>query len=149
MSPFLRVFFDADVIIAGSASPNGVSHALLQVAELGLIEGWTTPQVVDEVRRNLRQKLPHAVAVFEALWPRCLQMSPDPDDASLQRVSDYAHVKDRHVVAAAVQIPTHWLVTFNVRHFYAPPRLMVLRPQEAIQQLRTVISELAASAESD
>jgi hypothetical protein len=34
----LRLILDADVVIAGSASPDGASHALFQVAELGLIE---------------------------------------------------------------------------------------------------------------
>ncbi len=34
LMPSLRVFLDADVIIAGSASLDGASHALRQVAEL-------------------------------------------------------------------------------------------------------------------
>jgi predicted nucleic acid-binding protein len=142
MIPSLQVFFDADVIIAGSASPAGASHALLQIAELRLITGWTTPQVLDEVRRNLRQKLPQVLPIFEVLWPRCLQMSSDPDHTDLDQVAEYAHVKDRHVVAAALQIPTHWLVTFNGRHFYSPPGLVVLRPHDAIQRLRAVIDSL-------
>lgn len=147
MTPPLRVFFDADVIIAGSASPDGASHALLQVAELRLIDGWTAPRVLEEVRRNLRQKLPRALPVFDALWPHCLQIGPDPDTIEMKRVADYAHDKDRHVLAAALKIPTHWLLTFNGRHFYSPPGLVVLRPQDAIQRLRTVIGDLADSAE--
>lgn len=146
MIPALRVFFDADVIIAGSASSEGASHALLQVAELRLIEGWTTPRVLEEVRRNLWQKLPQALPIFDALWPHCLQISADAEHAALDRVAEYAHVKDRHVAAAALQIPTQWLVTFNGRHFYAPPGLVVLRPQDAMHQLRAVIGHLADPA---
>ncbi|WP_053958184.1 PIN domain-containing protein [Sulfobacillus thermosulfidooxidans] len=143
MIPPLRVFFDADVIIAGSASSEGASHALSQVAEIGLIEGWTAFPVLDEVRRNLQQKIPRALPIFETLWPRCLHIGPDPDDSDLQKVMEYAHEKDRHVVAAALRIPTHWLVTFNGRHFYSPPGLVILRPAEANQRLRTLISDQA------
>ena len=146
MFPPLRVFFDADVIIAGSASPDGASHALLQVAELGLVDGWTSTLVLDEVRRNLWQKLPRALPIFEALWPHCLHLGPDPDATDMQRVLAYAHGKDVHVVAAALRVPTHWLLTFNVRHFYSPPGLVVLRPGEAIQRLRTLIGQFAESA---
>jgi predicted nucleic acid-binding protein len=35
----LPVFFDSDVMIAGSVSTHGASFALLQLAELGLIKG--------------------------------------------------------------------------------------------------------------
>lgn len=54
----LRVFLDADVIIAGSASPRGASHALLLIGALGLVQAWTSPGVVTEVRRNLLRSSP-------------------------------------------------------------------------------------------
>jgi hypothetical protein len=36
------VFFDSDVMIAGSASASGASFALLHLAELGLIKGYVS-----------------------------------------------------------------------------------------------------------
>ena len=38
----VRVFFDSDVMIAGSASASGASFALLHLAELGLIKGYVS-----------------------------------------------------------------------------------------------------------
>ncbi len=91
--PSLRVFLDADVIIAGSASPDEASHALLQVAELGLVEAWTSALVPEEVRRNLSQKIPRALPIFETLWPQCLQLGSDLDTTDMEHVAPYAHAK--------------------------------------------------------
>lgn len=142
----LRLFLDADVVIAGSASPDGASHALFQVAELGLVEAWTSPGALTEVRRNLLQKLPRGLPIFEALWPKSLQIGLDPDEQGTIRYADYAHVKDVHVAAAAIQAQANWLVTFNVRHFYSPPGLIVVRPGDAVQRIRGAIGRLAADS---
>ena len=55
-----RVFFDADVLFAGAASPSeqGASLVLLRMAELSLIEAITSDQVISEVERNLTAKMP-------------------------------------------------------------------------------------------
>ena len=142
----LRLFLHTDVIIAGSASPDGASHALFQVAELRLLEAWTSPLVLTEVRRNLLQKLPRGLPIFEVLWPKSLQIGPDPSEQGMVRYADYAHAKDAHVVAAAIQAQADWLVTFNVRHFYSPPGLIVLRPGDAVQRIRGSIGRLAADS---
>lgn len=59
-SPKLRVFIDADVLFAGSASSSehGASLVILKMAEITLIDAVASQQVIDEVERNLSQKLP-------------------------------------------------------------------------------------------
>ena len=53
-----RVFFDANVLIAGVASHRGASRAALMMAEAGLFQMVVSRQVLDEAERNLRRKLP-------------------------------------------------------------------------------------------
>ena len=53
-----KVFLDASVIIAGVASRIGASRAVLNLAEIGLIQAVASRQVLDEVERNIRQKNP-------------------------------------------------------------------------------------------
>jgi hypothetical protein len=63
----VRVFVDADVLFAGSASTTGASHLVLQLSELGIIRAFTSRQARDEVERNLTRKLPAALPAFRAL----------------------------------------------------------------------------------
>lgn len=44
-----RVFFDANVIIAGSVSRRGASRALMMLAEMGMFRMVVSRQVIDEV----------------------------------------------------------------------------------------------------
>lgn len=147
MSPRLRLLLDADVIIAGRTSPDGASHAILRMAESGLLEAWIGSTVLTEVCRNLFLKWPRGLPIFEALWPPVLQIGPDPNDQDLTRYVAYAHQKDVDVLAGAFLAQTPWLVTFKVRHFYSPPGLMVRRPGSAIERGRAGIHQLANSAE--
>ena len=48
-----RLFFDADALIAGSASTTGAAHILLHLSDLTLVEGLTSLQAKTEAARNL------------------------------------------------------------------------------------------------
>ena len=51
----LRIFLDADVIFAGSASPSrySASNVVLLMSEITLLDAIASEQVVIEVERNL------------------------------------------------------------------------------------------------
>ena len=136
--PPLRVFFDADVIIAGSASTEGASHGLFRLAECGIVDGITSLYVVNEVRRNLARKVPRGLPVFEALWPRALRIVDDVDDC--RPFQAWADPKDVPVVASALTARAVWLCTFNTRHYFGPPALLVLPPGEALRRIREAIA---------
>jgi hypothetical protein len=63
----VRVFYDADVLIAGAAPTSGASHILPQLPELTLIECVTSPTAVAEAERNIATKLPAASSVFRKI----------------------------------------------------------------------------------
>ena len=64
-----RLFIDADVLIAGSASTAGASHILLHLSDLTIIEGIISHQVKLEAVRNLRGKMPQALPACRLLLP--------------------------------------------------------------------------------
>lgn len=115
--PKLSVFFDADVVIAGSASTTGASHILLQLSELGLIAGVSSQKVRKEVERNLERKLPSAVPAFRVLADAALGWVKDPKGPKLRRLRGQADPKDLPILGAAIEAGCQFLVTFNVKDF--------------------------------
>ncbi len=143
--PKLRVFVDADVLIAGAASSNTQSASLvvLQMAEITLIEALTSEQVIAETERNLREKLPAALTVFRLLVERSLHVVPAPDYAALEPYRGLADPKDLPILVAAVLAECPRLVTFNLQH-YQPghPGVKVTTPGEFVMHARDTLSRL-------
>jgi hypothetical protein len=160
-----RLFVDADVLFAGSASPSEHSASLLvlRMAEITLVEALTSEQVIAEAERNLAEKLPQALPAFRLIASRCLQVVPDPSPADLlphhglanpadrptlvanpaDRPTLVANPADLPVLVAALREGCPWLVTFNLRH-YQPghPDVNVLRPGEFLLRERDRLARL-------
>lgn len=139
------IFFDADVLIAGSASSTGASFLLLQLCELDLLQGLTSEQVVDECRRNLQARLPAAVTFFEELVEQTLTVYSNPADEDLTRYRSMADEKDLPILSAAVLHGADYLFTFNTRHFFpdASVDLTICKPGELLQSIRQLLNRLA------
>ena len=130
-------------MIAGSASASGASFALLQLAELGLIKGYVSVQVLEECRRNLAEKLPDAIVPFEKIVERCVTVRTKvPDKDSLSLLSNQAHKKDVSILASALEIKARFLVTLNVRDYWPhkTARLEVLTPGELLSRIRLALN---------
>lgn len=140
-----RLFIDADVLFAGSASSSGhgASLLILRLAELTLIQALTSEQVIGEVSRNLQRKVPAAVPLFHQLVAQCMLVVDDPDRTWLQKVAGLADPKDAPLLAVALREECPWLVTFNLRD-YQPghPDVKVLRPGAFVAQLRPRLSRM-------
>ncbi|MCK4389192.1 MAG: PIN domain-containing protein [Desulfobacterales bacterium] len=140
------VFFDSDVMIAGSASATGASFALLQLAEFGLIKGHVSVQVLDECRRNLAKKLPRAIAPFEKIVEKCVTVRTTlPNKDLLSLASNQADKKDVPILASALETKTCFLVTFNVKDYWPPNNigLEVLTPGELLSRIRLAFNKQA------
>lgn len=132
----MRVFFDSDVIIAGTFSATGASHVLLQLAEVGIIRGYISDQVVDECSRNLQDRLPAALPLFQSILNASFLTLEVPDDKSLSRASDQADRKDIPILAAAMQAGADVLVTFNTKDYFPHgSTLTVLTPRELLKKI--------------
>jgi len=140
-----RVFFDADVLLAGSASTTGASHILLRLSELTVIEGLSSQQATTEARRNLQLKLPDAVSAFDALVSAAVQVVPDPDPGDISPYADEADRKDAPILAAACLQNCDYLVTFNTSDYWPPERsILVLEPGSLLARIRDRLAALAS-----
>ncbi len=141
-----RIFVGANVLIAGAASPTGASHAVLRLAEVGLFTLVVSRQVLDEVERNLRRKLPQALPNFAAQMAairREVVDDPPPDEA--ERWLSIIEAKDAPILAAAVLAAVDRFLTLNTKDFTlevaAQSGLLIQTPAEFITRLRTIIDE--------
>jgi predicted nucleic acid-binding protein len=144
--PRPRVFFDADVLFAGAASPSehGASLVLLRLAELTLIKALTSEQVISETERNLAAKIPAALPAFRLLVSRCLDVVSEPSATERQLYAGLADAKDLSILVAALREKCPWLVTFNVRHFQpGHPEVTVLPPGDFLQRVRHLLANLS------
>jgi hypothetical protein len=145
----LRVFVDADALIAGAASPSehSASLVILRMAEITLIDAVTSRQVIKECERNLRNKLPDALPAFQLIVNRCLQVVPDPEPAELDPYQDKAHPKDLPLLVAAAREGCAWLVTFNLQD-YQPgmASVNVLEPGDLLVRIRSLLADMDSEA---
>ena len=140
-----RIFIDADVLFAGSASPQQYSASLviLRMAEITLIKAITSQQVITEVERNLEQKFPAALVTFRMLVSRCLQVLPDPTGQEVDALAGLADPKDLPILAAAIKYNCQFLTTYKTKHFQpGTPTLTVLSPGDLVQRIRYLLSSI-------
>jgi len=133
----VKVLVDADVLIAGSASTTGASHIILQLCDLGLIEGIISKQVKIEAERNLKQKLPQALPAFDVLIDSALIIVEDPFPENIRIYEGWADKKDLPILTVALQHGCHYLIIFNVRDYNPPAgQLLVQTPGDFLKKLR-------------
>lgn len=141
----LRVFADANVLIAGADSRSGASHAVLMLAEVGLFRLVVCRQVLDETERNIRKKLPHALRLFVELMAALdLEIVADPEPVEYERYYDIIEAKDAPILAAAVIARVDRLLSLNSKDFTpsvaAQSGLRIQTPAQFITDLRDLIT---------
>jgi len=143
--PLLTIFFDANVLIAGSFSQTGASFLLLQLCELGLLKGTTCKQVIDECQKNIQDKLPQAEPIFDKIVACSMEVLPNPIWSEINKYQDMAHRKDLPILTVALTIEADYLVTFDINDFYPDLKLglRVCKPTELLKEIRIKIMELA------
>jgi len=142
-----RVFLDASVLIAGSASFTGASRAVLILGELRLLKLVVCPHVLQEAERNLVKKLPEALADYRTLLAHLpLETISDPAPEALLPWLDIVAAKDAPIVVAAKSAGVQRLVTLDAQHLTGKPDLaraaglLICRPGELIEEIRTAIA---------
>ena len=140
----LRIFVDADALLAGSASATGASHLILQLGELGLIRAVACQQVRREVARNLETKLPAALPAFGLLADAAIQWVDDPAPEELRPWLGLADPKDLPILVAAIRQRCAYLVTVNTRHYRPEAQaIRVEKPGDFLLHLREHLARLA------
>ena len=131
------LFFDASVLVAGAHSENGGSALLLETCKIGGFTAQTTSLVVLEALHALERGFPERSQdrfrryVAEIDW----RLLPVPREEELQKYASYVDPKDLHVLAAAVEGGSEFLLTLDRRHILAAAP-MVERAQLPIRILK-------------
>lgn len=143
MTPVI-VFFDSDVLIAGSASKTGASFILLQLSELGFIHIIACKKVYAECRRNLGNKLPQALKSFDNIISHSIKLVPDPNNQECIEFTQMAHEKDLPILVSAIKNNAKYLVTFNIKHYYPESMIdiQIVKPKVLLHSIRNLLSEL-------
>lgn len=132
----ITICLDADVVIAGLFSRAGASHAILVLGEVGLLHIVLPTAAVEEIRRNLGEKLPEALPGFESLLAAPFVSTCTPGSTDLRRARPLAHEKDAPIMAAAMRAEAAILVAHNTRHFESGEGVRVVRPRTLIWEAR-------------
>lgn len=141
-----RVFFDANVLIAGSMSRTGASRALLLLAEAGMFQMVVSQLVLDETERNLRLKLPKALPIIVDLLANIrVELVAD---SPIDEFAKWLHIiefKDAPILQAALEAEAGYFITLNTRDFTPEVAqetgLVIMEPRQFIGRLRELISE--------
>ena len=141
----LRVYVDADVLLASCASPSSHSagQVVLSLSEITLLDAVTSELALEECRRNLERKLPDAAETFELLVKRSLEIVPAPSKEVVRRHAGRADWKDVPHLACALEHGCAYLVTYNTSD-YTPghPDVQIVRPGELVRRVREWLTGL-------
>lgn len=116
----LKLFLDANIFIAGSASPEGGSAIILQACKKSLFQAVTTELVLVETERNIRKKLDKkALNRFHKLVKE-VGIEIYPPAVTAHHYQKIIAPKDAHVLASAIESKCDYLITLDRRHFFTP-----------------------------
>ena len=113
-----NVFLDTSALIAGVASSKGAARAVLQLAEVGLIEVIVSKQVIVEADRNIEEKIPEMLNEYrefiKILNPLLVD---DPCQKECEKYLKVINSVDAPILAAAVGSGADFLITWDKKHF--------------------------------
>ncbi len=125
-----RLFLDANVFIAASASSQGGSSLLIEFCQSGRATALASKLVLRDAERNIHYKLDDdALTRFYQLLARLdPEIVPLPDSSEIQEAAMIVHEKDAHVLAAARSSSADYLITLDQKHFLAEQITETIKP---------------------
>lgn len=119
--PKPRVFLDSNIIFSGLYSPKGAPGIILEHFIKGDISMVVSQQVLEEVIRTIKEKLPDALPASRRLLVSIpLEVRADPEPGEIKRWARKIPVADAAILAAAVAAQPDYLVTGD-NHFIENP----------------------------
>jgi len=140
--PRLRVFLDSNVIFSGLHSAKGPAGMILDGFLQGKLTVVISQQVLEEVVRTLKEKLPEALPAFRRLLVSVPpEIVRDPTTEEIDKWAQLIHPDDASILAAAIAAQPDFLVTGD-KHFRKRPGiaaksgLRIVTPAQFQGQLR-------------
>lgn len=139
--PSLRVFLDSNVIFSGLYSSEGASGIILERFIDGEFRVVISQQVLDEVVRTLKDKLPEALPALRRLLVSIPpEIVKDQSSEEVARWAEVIHMEDAGILAAAVAANPDYVVTGD-KHFFENPSiaeksgLCIVTPAQFLKRL--------------
>ncbi len=121
--PRPRVFLDSNVIFSGLYSPEGAPGVILDHFVKGSISIVVSQQVLEEVVRTVRAKLPDALPALKRLLMGIPpEIVADPESREVERWMNKLPLGDAAILAAAIEAQPDYFITGD-RHFTEDPRI--------------------------
>ena len=114
-----KVFLDASIFVAAAGSDSGGSSLILEVCKGLYFSAVTTRKILLEAQINIRKKLSsEAILRF---YKEIASLNPEiikpPANEKLSHYDDVIALKDRHVLAGALESRAVFLITLDRKHF--------------------------------
>jgi predicted nucleic acid-binding protein len=148
------LFFDASVLVAGAHSTGGGSALLLEACKRRGFAAQSSFLVILEAFHTLRRNFPEpSQARFtQVLAAIDWELLPVPSEEEMLKYASLIDAKDLHVLAAAVEGKSQFLLTLDRRHILAAAKAVqaaglpidILRPGDFIQQFYPLHEEYSA-----
>jgi putative PIN family toxin of toxin-antitoxin system len=119
-----RVFLDANVIFSGLYSSRGAPGIILKHFIEGHISVVISQQVLEEVIRTIKEKLPEALPILKKFMVNTpLEIVADPSPGEIGRWTNEIHPAGAAILAAAIGAKPDYFVTGD-NHFLGNPALV-------------------------
>jgi len=114
-----KVFLDASIFIAAAGSASGGSSLILEVCRGLHFSAVVTRRILLEARKNIRRKLSSEALL--RFYKEIANLNPEiirpPTEERLSRYDGIIALKDRHVLASALEGKAAFLITLDQKHF--------------------------------
>jgi hypothetical protein len=118
-----RVFLDSNVIFSGLYSPRGSPALILEHFVAGDISVVVSQQVLEEVVRTIKKKLPDALPILKRLLMSTPpEVTSDPPLEAIKRRKKKLSIADASVLEAAITARPDYFITGD-NHFLDDPHL--------------------------
>ncbi len=112
-----RVFLDSNVLFSGLYSPKGAPGIILEHFLKGNVSVVVSPQVLEEVIRTVKEKLPDSLPALRKLLVNTPpEVAADPKLPDIKRWTKKLHLGDASILAAAIAAQPDYFITGD-RHF--------------------------------
>ena len=116
-----RVFLDSNVVFSGLYSSQGAPGTILEHFIRGNISVVVSQQVLEEVIRTTREKLPEALPALRRLLVNVPpEVAADPKPEAIERWTGRLSIGDAVILAAAIATKPDYFVTGD-NHFIENP----------------------------
>ncbi|HSW58704.1 MAG TPA: putative toxin-antitoxin system toxin component, PIN family [Dehalococcoidales bacterium] len=117
----LRVFLDTNVIFSGLYSPQGAHGVILKYFIEGREGIVVCRQVLEEVIRTLKEKMPEALPVIKRLLVNAPpEVGADPSLEAIKSWAKEVHIADAAILAAAIAAKPDYFISGD-NHFLENP----------------------------